>query len=253
MTKPKPPKDHPNDIDRTLGAPKLFLLDVEGTVAPISLIYDQMFPYARAHFESFLQLHCGDPGVAGDLVMLAEENSSETEPTAPKFTTPDYWDEAIPYLNWLMDRDRKSTALKSLQGRIWQRGFETEELKGTLFEDVPAALERWSSAAHVAIYSSGSVAAQLLLFRHSSFGDLTPLIAGYFDTRTGPKTAKVSYESIASAMGCEPREIMFFSDAVRELDAARDAGCHTRLVMREGNVPVNDAHGHRRIKSFTVL
>jgi enolase-phosphatase E1 len=253
MTKPKPLKSHPNDKDSSLGPPKLFLLDVEGTVAPISLIYDQMFPYARKHFERFLQLHCGDAGVAADLVMLADENGAETDPTAPRFATPEYWDDAIPYLNWLMDRDRKSTALKSLQGRIWQRAFETEELKGTLFEDVPKALERWSSAAHVAIYSSGSVAAQLLLFRHSSFGDLTPLISGYFDTRTGPKTAKLSYESIASAMGCEPREIMFFSDVVRELDPAREAGCHTRLVMREGNVPVDDAHGHRRIKSFNVL
>ena len=239
MTKPKPPR--------------LFLLDVEGTVAPISLIYDQMFPYARAHFERFLQLQCGDPGVAADLAMLAEESGSETDTTAPKFTTPEYWDEAIPYLNWLMDRDRKSTALKSLQGRIWQRGFESDELKGTLFDDVPPAMERWSSAAHVAIYSSGSVAAQMLLFRHSTFGDLTPLISGYFDTRTGPKTAIASYESIAGAMGCEPREIMFFSDVVRELDPAREAGCHTRLVMREGNTPVEDAHGHRRIKSFTVL
>lgn len=253
MTKARPPKNQPNGAEQTLRAPKLFLLDVEGTVAPISLIYDQLFPYARAHFERFLQLHCGDPNVAGDLRMLAEENGAETDPTAPKFTTPEYWDEAIPYLNWLMDRDRKSTALKSLQGRIWQRGFETDELKGTLFKDVPGALERWSSAAHVAIYSSGSVAAQLLLFRHSSFGDLTHLISGYFDTRTGPKTVKASYESIASAMGCEPGEVVFFSDVVRELDPAREAGCHTRLVMREGNVPVDDAHGHRRIKSFRVL
>jgi enolase-phosphatase E1 len=253
MTKPKPPKIHPNNKDSSLGPPKLFLLDVEGTVAPISLIYDQLFPYARAHFERFLQLHGSDPGVAGDLTMLAEENGAEVDPTAPKFATPEYWDEAIPYLNWLMDRDRKSTALKSLQGRIWQRGFESDELKGTLFEDVPPALERWSSAAQVAIFSSGSVAAQLLLFRHSSFGDLTPLISGYFDTRTGPKAAKLSYESIASAMGCEPREVMFFSDVVRELDPAREAGCHTRLVMREGNAPVDDSHGHRRIKSFSVL
>jgi len=253
MTKARPPKTQPNGAEQSLRAPKLFLLDVEGTVAPISLIYEQLFPYARAHFERFLQSHCSDPNVAGDLRMLAEENGAETEPTAPKFMTPEYWDEAIPYLNWLMDRDRKSTALKSLQGRIWQRGFETDELKGTLFKDVPSALKRWSSAAHVAIYSSGSVAAQLLLFRHSSFGDLTPLIAGYFDTRTGPKTVKASYESIASTMGCEPGEVMFFSDVVRELDPARDAGCHTRLVMREGNVPVDDAHGHRRIKSFRVL
>ena len=93
----------------------------------------------------------------------------------------------------------------------------------------------------------------LLLFRHSNYGDLTQLISGYFDTRTGPKTSSASYESIASAMGCDPREIMFFSDAVRELDPAREAGCHTRLVMRDGNAPVDDTHGHRRIKSFNVL
>lgn len=238
---------------KILAAPKVFLLDVEGTIAPISLVYEQLFPYARAHFEQYLQQHCSDAGVMNDLALLAHERTAETDQTAPQFADPDYWDEAIPYLNWLMDRDRKSTALKSLQGRIWKGGFENDELKGTLFEDVPPALERWSTTAHVAIYSSGSVAAQLLLFRHSNFGDLTPLISGYFDTRTGPKTVKESYESIANAMECDPSEIMFFSDAVRELDAARDAGCHTRLVMREGNAPVEDAHGHRRIKTFKVL
>jgi enolase-phosphatase E1 len=244
---------HADGQERALGSPKLFLLDVEGTIAPISLIYDELFPYARAHFQEFLQLHGSDTGVMNDLKLLAEENTAETDPMVPKFSTPEYWDEAIPYLNWLMDRDRKSTALKSLQGRIWKGGFERDELKGTLFEDVPPALERWSTAAHVAIYSSGSVAAQMLLFRHSCFGDLTPLIAGYFDTRTGPKTEKESYKSIASAMDCEPGEIIFFSDVVRELDPARDAGCHTRLVMREGNAQVGDAHGHRRINSFKVL
>jgi len=124
-----------------------------------------------------------------------------------------------------MDRDRKSTALKSLQGRIWKGGFERGELKGTLFDDVPAAMERWSAHGQVAIYSSGSVAAQLLLFRHSNFGDLTPLISGYFDTRTGPKSASASYQAIATAMDLEPRQVLFFSDVVRELDAAREAGC----------------------------
>jgi len=237
----------------SLKAPKLFLLDVEGTIAPMSLVYEQLFPYARAHFERYLQSHSNDVGVVNDLRLLAEESANETDATAPKFTNPDYWEEAIPYLHWLMNRDRKSTALKSLQGRIWKGGFERDELKGTLFEDVPGALERWSSAGHVAIYSSGSVAAQMLLFRHSNFGDLTGLIAGYFDTRTGPKTAVTSYVSIASAMECDPREVMFFSDTVRELDAAREAGCHTRMVMREGNAQVDDAHGHRKIKSLDLL
>jgi len=236
-----------------LKSPRLFLLDIEGTVAPMSLVYEQLFPYARTHFESYLQSNSDEPGVVNDLISLAAESAEESDPEAPRFTNPDYWIEAIPYLNWLMDRDRKSTALKSLQGRIWKGGFERDELEGTLFEDVPAALERWSSAGHVAIYSSGSVAAQMLLFRHSNYGDLTERIAGYFDTRTGPKTAVASYVSIANAMDCEPRQVMFFSDAVRELDAAREAGFHTRMVMREGNAPVDDAHGHRKIKSLDLL
>jgi enolase-phosphatase E1 len=233
--------------------PRLFLLDVEGTIAPISLVAEQLFPYARAHFPRFLEEHADEPGVLSDLATLVEENASETDATCPRITKPELWDEAVPYLLWLMDRDRKSTALKSLQGRIWKGGFENDDLKGTLFPDVPAALERWAASGHVAIYSSGSVAAQILLLRHSTFGDLTPLISGYFDTRTGPKTSVTSYQSIASAMDVQPREILFFSDVVREVDPAREAGCSTRLVVREGNTPIEDAHRHRRIRTFDVL
>ena len=152
-----------------------------------------------------------------------------------------------------MDRDRKSTALKSLQGKIWKAGFESGELKGTLFDDVPEAFKRWSAEARVAIYSSGSVEAQKLFFRYSIFGDLTPLICGYFDTRTGAKMESASYAAIAAAMNVAPDEVLFFSDAVRELDAAREAGCGTRLVMRPGNAPVADPHGHSVLESFAGL
>ena len=99
MTKPRPQKDHTNDKGLSLGTPKLFLLDVEGTIAPLSLVYEQLFPYARAHFERYLQQHAADAGVVSDLTMLAEENAGESDEDAPKFATPEYWDEAIPYLN----------------------------------------------------------------------------------------------------------------------------------------------------------
>jgi enolase-phosphatase E1 len=102
----------------------------------------------------------------------------------------------------------------------------------------------------VAIYSSGSVEAQKLLFGHTNFGDLRPLIAGYFDTRTGPKMESASYAAIAKAIGVAPGEAIFFSDSVKELDAAREAGMETRLVVREGNAVVEDARGHERIGSF---
>jgi 2,3-diketo-5-methylthio-1-phosphopentane phosphatase len=243
----------------TESAPKLYLLDVEGTVAPLTLTTAQLFPYARAHFPDFIGAHFGDPEVCADLALLVEENRAEIDPDAPRVSTqchsdavgrPAFVNGSLAYLLWLMDRDRKSTALKSLQGKIWKTGFESGELKGTLFADVPEAFRRWSAAGKVAIYSSGSVEAQKLLFGHTVFGDLRALIAGYFDTRTGPKMESASYVAIAKAMEVEPGEAMFFSDVVKELDAARDAGMRTRLVVREGNAAVEDARGHERVESF---
>jgi len=266
--------------------PSVYLLDVEGTVAPIAFVYEQLFPYARKHFEEFLWQNeketeakeargedvLADGSVWRDLMALGAENRMEIDPAAPRIwanpTPRAYAPEdggtprmitmspaaAIPkfleYIYWLMDHDRKSTALKSLQGKIWKTGFESGELKGELFPDVPAAIKRWSEQARVAIYSSGSVEAQQLLFRYSTFGDLTSFISAHFDTRTGPKRDRSSYEAIATTMKVGPGEVLFFSDVVQELDAAREAGCQTRLVMREGNAPVADTNGHMVIDSF---
>jgi len=241
-------------------AHRLYLLDVEGTVAPLTLTTELLFPFARKHFREFLRDNIEDPAVREDLMLLAEENRAETDPSVPRRLPNVKWTgfvdrlkfqvDAFIYLLWLMDRDRKSTALKSLQGKIWKAGFESGELKGTLFADVPEAFARWSTNAKVAIYSSGSVEAQKLLFRHTVFGDLTTHIVGYFDTRTGPKMESASYAAIANLMQVAPGDAVFFSDAVKELDAAREAGFATRLVMREGNSPVEDARGHAMIPSF---
>jgi enolase-phosphatase E1 len=240
--------------------PKLYLLDIEGTVAPLTLTSELLFPYARAHLREFLKQNIEDQAVREDLSLLAEENRAETDPEVPRRLPNVKWTgfvdgikfqvDAWIYLLWLMDRDRKSTALKSLQGKVWKAGFESGELKGTLFADVPAAFERWARAAKVAIYSSGSVEAQKLLFRHSNYGDLTPHLSGYFDTRTGAKAASASYAAIAEAMQVAPAAAIFFSDVVRELDAAREAGFQTRLVVRAGNAPVADARGHAMIRGF---
>ena len=244
-------------------ATRLYLLDVEGTTSPISLVYEQLFPYARKHLEPYLRAHVREPWIdenlAADLALLARENAAEG-PDAPRLSGPEEggsWESVVPeaaaYLLWLMDKDRKSTALKALQGRVWRAGFEAGELTGTLFDDVPEALRCWSRAAKVAIYSSGSVEAQQLLFRHSSAGDLTPYLAGFFDTRVGAKTRGESYIAIAAAMGVAPGEIVFVSDVVRELDPAREAGCRTLLSLREGNAPVEDRNGHEAISSFSEI
>jgi enolase-phosphatase E1 len=232
--------------------PKLYLLDIEGTVVPLSLVTEQLFPYARAHLSLFLREHAHEDAVRADLRQLAEENRAETDEDRPGFSLDGAESGALIYLLWLMDRDRKSTALKSLQGKVWKAGFESGALRGELFPDVPQALEQWSKRARVAIYSSGSVEAQRLLFRYSSYGNLTSHIAGYFDTRVGAKAVSTSFTAIARAMQAETSGILFFSDIVRELDAAREAGCDTRLVVRAGNPPVADDHGHARLESFEL-
>jgi enolase-phosphatase E1 len=132
-----------------------------------------------------------------------------------------------------MDRDRKSTALKSLQGKIWDEAYRAGDLRGEVYPDVPEALERWTDrGVEVAIFSSGSVQAQRSLFASTAAGDLTRFIRAYFDTTTGPKNAAESYRRIASALHRSPSEVLFLSDVGAELDAARTSGMQTALCVR---------------------
>lgn len=153
-----------------------------------------------------------------------------------------------------MDRDRKSTALKVLQGKIWEEGYARGELVGDVFADVPGALERWRAQhLQIGIFSSGSALAQQLLFRHSSAGDLTRFLQWYFDTTTGAKTDSESYHRIATAMGLAPVAILFVSDVTGELDAARRAGMRTTLSIRPGNKPPPPEQGHPVVQTFDAL
>jgi enolase-phosphatase E1 len=151
-----------------------------------------------------------------------------------------------------MDRDRKATALKALQGRIWELGYAAGELQASVYDDVTRALARWQSAGRpVAIYSSGSVRAQQLLFANTQAGDLTPRLSAFFDTTTGFKTEPESYRRIAEAMGRPPGGILFVSDVGAELDAARAAGMQTTLIARSDSRPL--AGTHPLVTSFDPL
>ena len=157
------------------------------------------------------------------------------------------------YVHWLMDRDRKSTGLKSLQGKIWEAGYRAGALQGQVFADVPPALARWrDQGREIAIFSSGSVQAQQCLFAHSTAGDLTRFIRGYFDTTTGPKTVAQSYQRIATALERSPSETLFVSDVTPELDAARLAGMHTALCVRSPE-PASAPGPHPVIRTFDEI
>jgi enolase-phosphatase E1 len=146
--------------------------------------------------------------------------------------------------------DRKTTPLKTLQGKIWEEGFRSGELKGHVYEDVPRAFKRWKkNGKRIGIFSSGSVLAQKLLFGYSSAGDLTVCIDDYFDTTRGPKREAASYEAIARALRIPPEETLFVSDVAEELDAARSAGMRTALMLRPGTAR-SDAAKHTFVENF---
>jgi len=185
------------------------------------------------------------------ILQLKEEHTRETT-NPPKLdeTTESFAD----YLLWLMDEDRKSTPLKSVQGKIWQTGYESGELESEVFADVVRAFERWKAAERqIAIYSSGSVLAQKLLFKYTNYGDLTSFISNYFDTKTGAKSDAESYRKIASALLFPSDTLAFVSDIAEELDAAEEAGFQTFLAIRQGNKPINNQINHQPIHSFDEI
>jgi enolase-phosphatase E1 len=228
------------------------VLDVEGTTTPVDFVFRVLFPLAHANVGEFLEAHASDPDVARDVAGLRDEHARD----AAAGLDPPAWHgsaaSAARYARWLMDQDRKLTALKSLQGKIWAEGYAQGRLRGQVYDDVPRALERWTGAGRrVAIFSSGSVLAQKLIFGHSDHGDLTPFLSAYFDTTTGPKREAESYRRIASALGAAARAGLFVSDAVAELDAAREAGLATALAVRTPPGPAG--HGHPEVTGFDEL
>lgn len=230
---------------------RVILLDIEGTTTSIKFVYETLFPYARAHLQEFLHANGGQPELASDLERLREEYAADADKAGcPPWPSQSEPDSALGYLHWLMDQDRKSPALKAIQGRIWEAGYRRGGLRGHVYDDVPPALRRWrESGKEICIFSSGSVLAQQLLFSQTAEGDLRPLIQGYFDTTMGPKTDAASYRGIAQALHRPLAEMLFISDSVPELDAARQAGMATLLCLREDKQQ-NDAHGHGILRSF---
>jgi enolase-phosphatase E1 len=238
---------------------KAVLLDIEGTTTPIAFVTEVLFPYARAHLRSHLDAHAGEPDHEALLARLRDEHAVAIEKgeEAPPWTddSPQARRASIlAYVEWLMDRDRKSTALKDLQGRICEAGYHSGALRSQVFPDVRPALERWRDRQIGAgIFSSGSVLAQQLLFGHTSEGDLTGFLRWHFDTRIGAKSDPASYTRIAETISLPPESCLFLSDVPRELDAARKAGMQVRLVVRPGNAPVEANHGFDVVHNFDSL
>ena len=225
----------------------IIVLDIEGTTTPVEFVYKTLFPYANRKLKSFLREHIREPEVESLIQQLySQHQDDERQGLQPSAWIDDEHDESrthacVEYCQWLMAKDSKSTPLKSLQGKIWEEGYALGELHGQVYADVPPAFSRWRlQKREICIYSSGSVLAQQLLFRSTSYGDLTPQISAFFDTRIGAKTETYSYRKIAEALTHNPRDLLFISDAVKEVRAASDAGMQAIICNRDVQAPQSE-------------
>ena len=204
--------------------PAAILTDIEGTTTPVAFVHRVLFPYARARMAEF----------------VASGHAALADVPEPRLET---------LLGW-MDRDEKITALKTIQGIIWEDGYKSGAITAELYADVPPALRRWARAGlRLFVYSSGSVPAQKLLFGHTPAGDLTRLFQAYFDTRVGPKRETASYADIARGVNVRPEELLFLSDIEAELDAAKASGLQTCQLVRAADGTVASAR-HETAKDF---
>ncbi|WP_077044650.1 acireductone synthase [Pseudomonas sp. KK4] len=219
---------------------KAILTDIEGTTSAVSFVFDVLFPYAAKHLPDFVRQQAERGDVAEQLAAVRRDSH---EPDADVERVIEI------LLGWIAE-DRKATPLKALQGMVWEQGYQAGQLKGHVYPDAVEALKRWHQEGfQLFVYSSGSIQAQKLIFGCSEAGDLTPVFSGYFDTTSGPKREAQSYVNIAQALKIEASQVLFLSDIVEELDAARAAGMVTCGLAREGG----ELAGHVTVDSFARI
>jgi len=220
---------------------KAIITDIEGTTSSISFVKDVLFPYSRSHLPEYVRSHIEESKV----LMLLKDVSKEV---GAKLTT----EQAIAQLLQWIAEDKKVTPLKSLQGLIWEAGYKKGDFTGHIYKDAADTLKAWKQKGlDLYIYSSGSVYAQKLLFKHTEYGDLTPLFSGYFDTHIGGKRDAGSYCKIAEQLVCPPNRLLFLSDIKEELAAAKEAGFNTLWVCRDGVLESSDEY--KQVNSFQEI
>lgn len=221
---------------------KCILTDIEGTTTSVSFVYDVLFPYFREHAVDLFSISSSEVSSALQDARLLHEQETGISGLD---------DQALLdlILSWSLE-DRKVTPLKTLQGILWKSAYESGAIKAHVYDDVPLALSKWSTAGiQLAVFSSGSIAAQKLLFKYANQGDLSSFFSAYFDTTSGSKRDSKTYSLIAQKLGCEPQELLFLSDIQAELEAALNAGCATIQLVRPGNI----ATWHHAVNDFSQI
>lgn len=233
----------------------VILLDIEGTITSISFVKDTLFPYVTTVLEDYVNTHWRDSTFQDDLELLRIQAAEDSNLAG--FVPIEIGDNSkqsiINNVLWQMKSDRKTTALKQLQGHIWKDGYESGFLKGHLYEDVLPVLKKLIGLGKkIYTYSSGSIEAQKYLFQYSIYGDVSDVFVKYFDTKMGPKGLETSYKNIANEIGVACNDILFLTDVLIEAEAAIKAGCNSYLLVRPGNASL-DPEKSLKFKTMKTL
>jgi len=221
------------------------LVDIEGTTSTIAFVHEVLFPYADAHLDAYVGAHRAEPAVAAAILEAAQ--LAGEPPDADDATV-------LAHLHAWISEDRKATPLKTLQGLVWSEGYARGEIRAHVYPDAAAGLRRWHAAGlALAVYSSGSIAAQKVLFASNNQGDLTPLFSDHFDTTIGSKREARSYHAIARSLHEPAGDVVFLSDVDAELDAAREAGMQTVRLLRPADTPPGATTSHPSATSFDEI
>ena len=209
------------------GEIKCVLMDIEGTTTSVSFVYDLLFPYFLTNVDKLLFNDSDEVIAAFDEVKELVKNEGGLELLSRQ--------DCINQLVLWCKEDRKVTPLKFLQGVIWEEGYLAGTLVSHVYDDVPHSLKEWyDNNIELAIFSSGSVEAQKLIFKFANQGDLSNYLSAYFDTVTGPKRETNTYKIIADQLQFPASSILFLSDIREELMAAEEAGMQTIQLVRPG-------------------
>ena len=210
--------------------PKFILTDIEGTTTSVSFVYDVLFPYFRENIQKVRSMI-----YLPEVQAIFDQTIKLTKETEGITLSSD--EEIIETLIRWSNEDKKITPLKTIQGILWKEAYELGAIKGHVYEDVAPALKVWKEKGiTIGVFSSGSIAAQKLIFGYSIFGDLTPYFSNYFDTTTGGKRDMETYSKISKKLNLHPSEVLFLSDIVEELEAAQQAGLQTMQIVRKDTI-----------------
>ncbi len=206
---------------------KYILTDIEGTTSSVQFVYKVLFPYFLDNLNDLTKLaQINEVKQAfTDVREIASQQDNVNITTT---------EEVLDYLRKWVKEDRKLTPLKVLQGIIWKNAYESGSIKGHVYDDVPTAMNHWrTKGIRIGVFSSGSIAAQKLLFKYSEFGDLSGHFSNHFDTTSGSKKEVRTYENIIEFLALDANQILFLSDSIEELEAAQQAGMQTTQLLRE--------------------